>query len=878
MSAARPQAFPRASGNIGEESLAEQPSDPSPDDPPSVLPLLFSTDTFHAHENASVVELWKALSDVLASSRMLRVALFSLRGDNVAAPTLALRREVLSHLQLQPWLWSERAFYRWSARRELQENYALKLDTVIEREAFDVSALPFRPVRAHEDGSGHPHVFLMMPWMQMGGSEKCVLDVAERLVEMRWPVTFVFTMPFWKVDGVGEISLRNDWLGRARGITSDVFDLVAIAPNDKFSRLLRYLLESRRPDFIFMTNSRPVYEHTKFIKSVLPSVMIADYNHMVHMTWKAAPGKYGGMPRYAAENSKYMDLHLTASRNVTTAIQQWMPEDELSARPEKVQTCYIGTDPTQLHNGSMREDARRRMRRNLRIGKGKIVVLFAGRFVADKGIDTMSLVLKSLAKSTMFSSRFSFVFVGTGEERGLIESTMDNVKESGLQALLRPPAAGLQEMRDYYAMADILLLPSTKEGIALVLYEAMAAGLLVMSTDVGGQKELIKSSTGILLPGHFHPQRLADHIRDTLREYLMWPQRFQSIQEKGTNEVLRKFTTVQFCDCVINNMKRAKSELGKMNRQRLANRVDSVRLQMAESLRWERVHGMWARRQAIRDLETVITVGVWTTVSSASIAHCVRKLVQSTRSKHPSLRILIANDGRIPLGKFPFVNRDKYTQEVRLDVDMGKGTGYNLMLNLTETEYFLKLNDFHHFDKDTNLDILLRGIANYDFDMIGMQVRQLACDANSVNDHFVPKVVARMISTGNGMTRICVLNEDEYPELKMMHVPVQADLFHEAWMARTDILQKLQPSHIADSSFAFFMRMRSANVRMGYLPSAFVNRCIRMDAGTISYEHFQERKWSGQEEINTGLLKDDRCSRKFVRIIQQHIKHAKEIV
>ncbi len=57
-------------------------------------------------------------------------------------------------------------------------------------------------------------------------------------------------------------------------------------------------------------------------------------------------------------------------------------------------------------------------------------------------------------------------------------------------------------LRDLMAAADILFLPSAWEGIAQSIYEAMAAGLVVVGADVGGQRELVTPDCGYLLsPG-----------------------------------------------------------------------------------------------------------------------------------------------------------------------------------------------------------------------------------------------------------------------------------------------------------------------------------------------------------------------------------------
>jgi hypothetical protein len=65
-------------------------------------------------------------------------------------------------------------------------------------------------------------------------------------------------------------------------------------------------------------------------------------------------------------------------------------------------------------------------------------------------------------------------------------------------------------MRVLMSAADILLLPSQAEGVALVLFEAMSMGVVPVATDVGGQRELVTPECGRLVaPG---PQVIASLV------------------------------------------------------------------------------------------------------------------------------------------------------------------------------------------------------------------------------------------------------------------------------------------------------------------------------------------------------------------------------
>lgn len=57
-----------------------------------------------------------------------------------------------------------------------------------------------------------------------------------------------------------------------------------------------------------------------------------------------------------------------------------------------------------------------------------------------------------------------------------------------------------RDVRPYYRDAKLTLVCSLKEGLSLTAYESCAMGVPVISADVGGQKDLIDSSVGALLP------------------------------------------------------------------------------------------------------------------------------------------------------------------------------------------------------------------------------------------------------------------------------------------------------------------------------------------------------------------------------------------
>lgn len=117
-------------------------------------------------------------------------------------------------------------------------------------------------------------------------------------------------------------------------------------------------------------------------------------------------------------------------------------------------------------------------------------VLFAGRLAAQKN------VARLLAAVELATAPIELVLVGEGEQRAELQ---DLARGSRLAAPITftgalPRDALLDQMRQ----ADVLVLPSDREGMPLVALEAMAAGLPVLATDVPGNRELLAGCGGLV--------------------------------------------------------------------------------------------------------------------------------------------------------------------------------------------------------------------------------------------------------------------------------------------------------------------------------------------------------------------------------------------
>lgn len=105
--------------------------------------------------------------------------------------------------------------------------------------------------------------------------------------------------------------------------------------------------------------------------------------------------------------------------------------------------------------------------------------------------------VRALTGNPALRSRMRLVIVGDGPARAEIESILERAGVAGLAWL---PGAR-DDVADILRMLDVFALPSLAEGISNTILEAMATGLPVVATDVGGNAELVEAGmTGRVIP------------------------------------------------------------------------------------------------------------------------------------------------------------------------------------------------------------------------------------------------------------------------------------------------------------------------------------------------------------------------------------------
>ena len=121
-------------------------------------------------------------------------------------------------------------------------------------------------------------------------------------------------------------------------------------------------------------------------------------------------------------------------------------------------------------------------------------ILFVGRLSEEKGVNVL---IDSLALLKSQHIKFKLTILGDGPSRENLEQQINRLQLNDSVELLG--YVDQVTIREHLSMTDIFILPSFAEGIPVSLMEAMATGVPVITTHVGGISELvIDQQTGLL--------------------------------------------------------------------------------------------------------------------------------------------------------------------------------------------------------------------------------------------------------------------------------------------------------------------------------------------------------------------------------------------
>ena len=173
--------------------------------------------------------------------------------------------------------------------------------------------------------------------------------------------------------------------------------------------------------------------------------------------------------------------------------------------------------------------------------KGKFNFLFIARLIYDKGILEFLQAAKSLKKEGVDADFDVLGFIDDEAKLGLTSKQVEHWQKEGFVNYL----GAVDDIRDIMGNANVVVLPSYREGTPKSLLEAMAMEKPIITTDVPGCRETVKNGYN----GYLCKEKSAEDLADKLKKIYALPE--DELLEMGRNS--RKYAIEKFDEQIVLN-------------------------------------------------------------------------------------------------------------------------------------------------------------------------------------------------------------------------------------------------------------------------------------------------------------------------------------
>jgi spore coat protein SA len=198
----------------------------------------------------------------------------------------------------------------------------------------------------------------------------------------------------------------------------------------------------------------------------------------------------------------------------------------------KIRMVHLGVDVSRFNSPSKAQKMKSKRRYDL--GRS-FTILFVGRIIPRKGVPVL---IKAAQKISKKIPRTKLIIVGKGK-KGYVQRLKSQAKRMHVATKFMGKI-GHGKIHHVYRMADCFVCPSQKhEAFGLVNVEAMASGVPVVASNIGGIKEIVKhNKNGFLIKRYHSSDAFAEYIKKIAADRSLG----RRLGKQGRATVLRKFS------------------------------------------------------------------------------------------------------------------------------------------------------------------------------------------------------------------------------------------------------------------------------------------------------------------------------------------------
>ncbi len=204
---------------------------------------------------------------------------------------------------------------------------------------------------------------------------------------------------------------------------------------------------------------------------------------------------------------------------------------------------YFGVDKDRvslIYNGievkkflkDFSEEEKYKLKDKFGVKRDYSVIGMIARFTPDKGHDVLLYALYEILKE---KPNVQLVFVGDGDKKQDIVKLSQRLNLTENVVFVKPQISTVNSL----AIMDVFMFtPKRREGLGLVLLEALASGKPVVATDVGGVSSIVENNVNGFLVESSKPALLAESVLRLLKDKALYARMAHS----GREIVVKKFS------------------------------------------------------------------------------------------------------------------------------------------------------------------------------------------------------------------------------------------------------------------------------------------------------------------------------------------------
>jgi glycosyltransferase involved in cell wall biosynthesis len=204
------------------------------------------------------------------------------------------------------------------------------------------------------------------------------------------------------------------------------------------------------------------------------------------------------------------------------------------APPSKIVAIPNGLDPARVEP-TQPPDA---VRRALDIRAGVPIILSTGRLAVQKGFEY--LIESAAMLKHRIAQPFQVIIAGEGPLKDALQRQIQHLGVCDSVRLI----GFYKTIGDLYALADLVVLPSLREGLSIALLEAMAAGKPIITTTIGSNLEA--TDNGRIAP--LVPPKDAPALANAIQHLLGDPQRAAHYAHAARAHFMQHYTETRMLE------------------------------------------------------------------------------------------------------------------------------------------------------------------------------------------------------------------------------------------------------------------------------------------------------------------------------------------